>query len=119
MQLCRGQDKHEVLWRLFQNLQQSLLHTFTRHDARKRRIVALAGAPQAPGRAGPVQAAAPRYRLAAGERAVLARLRAMGEDEFAALPYGSEGLWQKVMHACRTEDLKADRRQAAELFRNL
>ena len=37
------------------------------------------------------------------ERAVLARLRAMGEDEFAALPYGSEGLWQKVMHACRTE----------------
>jgi predicted nucleotidyltransferase len=31
-----------------------------------------------------VQAAAPRYRLAAGERAVLARLRAMGEDEFAA-----------------------------------
>lgn len=50
-----------------------------------------------------VQAAAPRYRLAAGERAVLARLRAMGEDEFAALPFGSEGLWQKVMHACRTE----------------
>ena len=49
------------------------------------------------------QAAAPRYTLAAGERAVLARLRAMGEDEFAALPYGSEGLWQKVMHACRTE----------------
>ena len=50
-----------------------------------------------------VQAAAPRYRLAAGERAMLARLRAMGEDEFAALPFGSEGLWQKVMHACRTE----------------
>ena len=36
-----------------------------------------------------VQAAAPRYRLAAGERAVLARLRAMGEEAFAALPYGS------------------------------
>ena len=50
-----------------------------------------------------VQAAAPRYRLAAGERAMLARLRAMGEEAFAALPYGSEGLWQKVMHACRTE----------------
>ena len=31
------------------------------------------------------------------------RLRAMGEEAFAALPYGSEGLWQKVMHACRTE----------------
>mgnify|MGYP001629657494 FL=1 len=50
-----------------------------------------------------VQAAAPRYRLAAGERAMLARLRAMGEEAFAALPFGSEGLWQKVMHACRTE----------------
>lgn len=34
---------------------------------------------------------------------MLARLRAMGEEAFAALPYGSEGLWQKVMHACRTE----------------
>ena len=34
---------------------------------------------------------------------MLARLRAMGEEAFAALPFGSEGLWQKVMHACRTE----------------
>ena len=34
---------------------------------------------------------------------MLARLRAMTAAEFAALPYGSEGLWQKVMHACRTE----------------
>ena len=31
-----------------------------------------------------------------------ARLRAMEEADFAALPYGSEGLWRKVMHACRT-----------------
>ena len=46
---------------------------------------------------------APRYSLAAGERAVLARLRAMTEREFEALPYGSEGLWRKLMHACRNE----------------
>ena len=45
---------------------------------------------------------APRYTVAAGERAWLARLRAMEEADFAALPYGSEGLWRKVMHACRT-----------------
>ena len=31
------------------------------------------------------------------------RRNGMDEDEFAALPFGSEGLWQKVMHACRTE----------------
>ena len=37
----------------------------------------------------------------AGERAVLARLRTMEEEEFEALPYGSEGLWRKFMHACR------------------
>ncbi len=44
---------------------------------------------------------APRYTIAAGERAWLARLRAMTEAEFEALPYGSEGLWRKLMHACR------------------
>ena len=27
----------------------------------------------------------------------------MTEEEFEALPYGSEGLWRKFMHACRTE----------------
>lgn len=41
------------------------------------------------------------HTLAAGERAVLARLRCMTEDEFQALPYGSEGLWRKLMHAVR------------------
>ena len=46
---------------------------------------------------------APRYSLGAGERAVLARLRAMTEAEFETLPYGSEGLWRKLMHACRRE----------------
>lgn len=46
---------------------------------------------------------APRYSSAAGERAWLARLRAMSDEEFAALPYGGEGLWRKVAAACRTE----------------
>ena len=46
---------------------------------------------------------APRYQLAAGERAWLARLRSMPDEEFAALPYGGEGLWRKVASACRSE----------------
>ncbi len=46
---------------------------------------------------------APRHQVASGERAWLARLRSMSEAEFAALPYGSEGLWRRVMRACRTE----------------
>lgn len=44
---------------------------------------------------------APAHSMAAGERAVLARLRTMTESDFEALPYGSEGLWRKLMHACR------------------
>lgn len=46
---------------------------------------------------------APKYSIAAGERAWLARLRAMTGEEFEVLPYGSEGLWRKLMHACRSE----------------
>lgn len=42
------------------------------------------------------------YTLAAGERGVLARLRTMNDEDFEALPYGSEGLWRKFMHACRS-----------------
>lgn len=42
------------------------------------------------------------YTLEAGERAVLGRLRAMEEGDFAALPYGSEGLWKKLMTSVRT-----------------
>ena len=34
----------------------------------------------------------------AGEKAILARLRTMTDVEFEALPYGSEGLWRKLMH---------------------
>ena len=39
------------------------------------------------------------HTLDAGERAILARLRTMTEAEFEALPYGSEGLWRKLMKA--------------------
>lgn len=42
------------------------------------------------------------HTTAAGERAVLAKLRTMTDAEFEALPYGSEGLWRKFMKACRT-----------------
>ena len=45
---------------------------------------------------------APRHALEAGERAILAKLRTMTDGEFEALPYGSEGLWRKFMHACRS-----------------
>ena len=42
------------------------------------------------------------HSLEAGERAILARLRTMSDEEFAAVPYGSEGLWRKLMKACRS-----------------
>lgn len=44
---------------------------------------------------------APLHTLESGQRAILAKLRAMTDGEFEALPYGSEGLWRKFMHACR------------------
>ena len=43
------------------------------------------------------------HTLETGERAVLTRLRTMNDTEFEALPYGSEGLWRKFMHASRRE----------------
>ena len=52
-----------------------------------------------PKAARPVFEDASIHTLAAGERAMLARLRTMGEADFEALPYGSEGLWRKFMHA--------------------
>ncbi len=42
------------------------------------------------------------HTLKAGERAVLGKLRTMTDAEFEALPYGSEGLWRKLMHASRS-----------------
>ena len=54
---------------------------------------------------------ATQHSLAYGEGAILARLRTMTEAEFEALPYGSEGLWRKLMHAsgecARLEDVAA------------
>ena len=55
-----------------------------------------------------LQSTAVRHSLQAGERAVLARLRAMDEAEFEQLPFGSEGLWRKLMHSCRKENSAAE-----------
>jgi len=51
----------------------------------------------------PIFEGASLHSLAAGERAILGRLRTMTDEEFEVLPYGSEGLWRKFMHACRQE----------------
>ena len=50
----------------------------------------------------PIFADAPLHAMEAGEQAILAKLRTMTDAEFASLPYGSEGLWRKLMHACRS-----------------
>lgn len=44
---------------------------------------------------------APIHTLEAGHRSILSRLRTMTDEEFEALPFGSEGLWRKLMHASR------------------
>jgi len=44
---------------------------------------------------------APLYTTTAGEQAILYRLRTMTDAEFETLPYGSEGLWRKLMHNAR------------------
>lgn len=41
------------------------------------------------------------HQLQAGERSILTRLRTMTDAEFEALPFSSEGLWRKLMHAAR------------------
>ena len=43
-----------------------------------------------------------------GEKAMLYRLRTITDAEFEALPYGSEGLWRKLMHACRQQNTLED-----------
>lgn len=67
-----------------------------------------------PTQALPVFEAAPLHTLAAGERAILGRLRTMTDAEFEALPYGSEGLWRRLMHACRRETTLEDILTAAK-----
>ena len=46
---------------------------------------------------------AERHFSSNGERAVLARLRTLSDDAFKALPFGSEGLWSRLMRFARTE----------------
>lgn len=43
------------------------------------------------------------HTLDAGETAILYRLRTMDDNQFASLPFGSEGLWRKLMHASRQQ----------------
>ena len=43
------------------------------------------------------------HAMEAGQRAVLYRLRTMTDKEFECLPYGSEGLWRKLMHSAREQ----------------
>jgi hypothetical protein len=43
------------------------------------------------------------HSITYGERAMLSRLRTMSDAEFEALPFGSEGLWRKLMHASRSQ----------------
>ena len=55
------------------------------------------------------EAAQPSFRDAVvhqlhwGEKAMLCKLRTMTDAEFEALPYGSEGLWRKLMHESRRQ----------------
>lgn len=56
-----------------------------------------------PEAAGKVFSEAPIHTLEAGQRAVLGKLRTMTEAEFEALPFGSEGLWRKLMHESRKQ----------------
>lgn len=70
-----------------------------------RRLI-LAGqdlSPYLPAEAAQLFRSAPVHTLAAGETAILARLRTMTDEEFEALPYGSEGLWRKLMHESRRQ----------------
>lgn len=56
-----------------------------------------------PQAAAAVYAAAVRYSGQAGERAMLARLRGLTREEWERVPFGSEGLWNKVWRAVQTE----------------
>ncbi len=58
-------------------------------------------APYVPGGTASLYAGAEIHALKYGERAMLAKLRTMSDAEFEALPFGSEGLWRKLMHESR------------------
>lgn len=42
------------------------------------------------------------HEIGIAEKAILARLRTMTDAEFESLPFGSEGLWRKLMHNARS-----------------
>lgn len=56
-----------------------------------------------PKEAAAVLAHATVYDLMWGERAVLARLRTMTDEQWEAAAHGSEGLWRKAKKACREQ----------------
>ena len=56
-----------------------------------------------PEAAGKVFAGASIHTLEAGQRAILGKLRTMSEAEFEALPFGTEGLWRKLMRESRSQ----------------
>ena len=43
------------------------------------------------------------HHISYGERAILAKLRTMTDSEFESLPFGSEGLWRKLMRESRSK----------------
>lgn len=45
----------------------------------------------------------PKHTMRNGEKAMLAVLRSLPDERFEAMPFGSEGLWSKVMKAARKE----------------
>ncbi len=49
----------------------------------------------------PVYENAAQHEFACGERAVLARLRSMTDEDWEKIAHGGEGLWSKVMKAAR------------------
>ena len=51
---------------------------------------------------------APLHSISQGERAILAKLRTMTDAQFEALPFGSEGLWRKLMHESRRQNTLED-----------
>ena len=55
-----------------------------------------------PAAARAIFAEATLHELAAGEQAILYRLQTMTDEEYAQLPYSSEGLWRKLMQNART-----------------
>lgn len=57
-----------------------------------------------PDSAVPLLKTAALHTLGAGDRAILYRLRTMSDRDFEALPFGSEGLWRKLMKASRSMD---------------